>query len=376
MRFLVLLGCVLASGIFSASVARADIAYDTILSLDDSLTGVRGTDTTNSGNVIITGSQIINGSPQTLLWQGNLYTGLGSSYNIMPLVNSGTVTSSNFYGPDTSAFNSAIPSGQVRAVGTYKVDNGSTLYGFMYTGSLVSGTYAVTSINVPGAANTVPHSTAGDIVVGTYDTGSPSTGNGFIYSITSGTYQTLNIGSGVSLYGAWQITGTTYAIVGGAPNPDSLGDGSEAYLATYNSVTGELSDEMYYSFTGPDGKYNHFEGITAVDGGYYLMGTVTGTTGLDSPVGAAAAFVAVNSGTYSATPVWTVVDYPDSTLTTGNTIYQNVAMGVYTSTSVSGNQSYTAIVPEPGPIALVGLGLSLAGLIAFRGTLRKQAPAG
>jgi len=364
-----------ALGVLSASVSNAQDypIYNTILGVNDSVTGVRGTDTTDTGNVLVTGSQIIGGAPQTLLWQGNLYTGAGSFYNIIP-VESGTVTSSNFYGPDTPAFNSSIPNGQVRAVGTYQTDNSGTTRGFMYTGPLASGTFAVTNIDVPGAANTVPHSTAGNIVVGDYDTGAPSTGNAFIYSIATGTYQTLSIGSGATLYGVWQTGSDTYVVAGGATNPDDPTPGSQAFLANYNSTTGALDDETYYSFTGSEGVYNHFEGVTAVDGGFNLIATVTGTTGEGAPVGSALAYVSVTSGTFSSTADWTILDYPDSTLTTGNTVYENVGMGVYQTGTTSGNFAYTAIVPEPTTHTLIGAGL-LSMLLIFLGYKRSLATA-
>jgi len=63
-----------------------------------------------------------------------------------------------------------------------------------------SGTW--TTINVPDTiaggtvANTVPHSTMGDLVVGNYDlAGAPlSCGNAFVFDARSGQYRALSIG--------------------------------------------------------------------------------------------------------------------------------------------------------------------------------------
>jgi hypothetical protein len=346
-------------------MSNAEISYNTIMGPNDSVTGVRGTDTTNSGNVVLTGSQIIGGAPQTLLWEGNLYTGVGTSYNIIPNV-SGTVTTSNFYGPDTRAFNPSIPEGQIRAVGTYQTTASPGItHGFLYQGPLTSGTQAVTLIDVEGATNTIPHSTAGDIAVGAYDDGSPSSGNAFIYNITDDSYVTLNIGTGASLYGVWHVGGDNYVIAGGARNPNE-GNASQAFLANYDASTQTLSDETFYTFLGIDGVYNHFEGVTAVEGGYSLIATVTGPTGDQMPIGSALAFVAVdNEGVFASTAEWVPLNFPDATITTGNTVYWNVGMGVYETSEGGGTHSYTAAVPEPGTNALIGAGLFLMTLTGF-----------
>jgi hypothetical protein len=197
----------------------------------------------------------------------------------------------------------------------------------MYTGALVSGTYAVTAINVPGAANTIPHSTAGEVVVGAYDNGSPTTGNAFIFNITTNSVQTLSIGQEASLYGVWHSGGANYVLAGGAQNPGA-GDANQAFVANYNSTTGLITDLTYYTFNNQGGALSHFEGITAVEGGYNLISTVS-NPGDGSAIGAAVAFVSVAGGVFNPEAVWTAIDYPNSDLTTGNTVYQNVGIGVY-----------------------------------------------
>ncbi|MFY8216738.1 MAG: hypothetical protein ACOVMP_09095 [Chthoniobacterales bacterium] len=359
--------CVIFSVVLSASLSHAEPMYNTILGLNDSATGVRGTDTTDSGNVILTGSQQISGVTQGMLWSGNLYSNVGTFYSILPQV-SGTISSSIYYGPDTPAFNPLIPAGQIRAVGTYQLQGETGTFGFLYAGALQSGTYPVTSINVQGAVNTIPHSTAGEVVVGAYDNGSATTGNAFIFNITTGLYQTLSIGQEASLYGVWHSGGTDYVLAGGAQNPGA-GDVNQAFLANYNSTSGLITGLTYYTFNNLGGAISHFEGITAVEGGYNLISTVS-DNGDGSAIGAALAFVSVAGGVFNPTAVWTAIDYPSSDLTTGNTVYQDVGIGVYAMAGSPNVSTYTAVIPEPSISALALLG---AGALLWRLRARRRA---
>ena len=115
--------CAVVIGVLGTPSIYADPTYSTILDVNDSATGVRGTDTTNSGNVILTGSLQNGGATQGLLWVGNIYDygpqNLGTYYNIAPQVVPGqTLSSYIYYGPDTPAFNASLSPGQIRAVGT------------------------------------------------------------------------------------------------------------------------------------------------------------------------------------------------------------------------------------------------------------------
>ncbi|PTX98269.1 hypothetical protein DB345_05390 [Spartobacteria bacterium LR76] len=341
--------------VLTASLSQADPTYDTILELNDSATGVRGTDTTNSGNVILTGSQQVSGVTQGLLWSGNLYSNIGTYYTILPEV-SGTLSGSIYYGPDTHAFNSLIPEGQIRAVGTYQLDGVDGTFGFMYQGALQSGTYAVTAINVQDAVNTIPHSTAGSIVVGAYDKGTAQTGNSFIFDLTDSSFKSLTLGNESSLYGVWHVGGDKYVIIGGARNPGAA-DANQAFIANYDLATNTVSDKTFYTFNDQGGAISHFEGITAVDGGYNVIATVT-DNGDGSAIGAALAFISVTDGAFNPNAVWTGLDVNGSDLTTGNTVYENVGIGVYATSGSANVNTYTATVPEPSTYALVALGLA------------------
>ena len=76
------------------------------------------------------------------------------------------------------------------------------------------------------------------------------------------------------------------------------------------------------------------EGITGRDGGYNLVATTSG----------GAAFVSVNRvANQYATAKWTPLNYPGSTMTTGNTVYQDYALGIFFGQSgLSLENSYVA----------------------------------
>ena len=77
---------------------------------------------TTNGNVILTGSAATGNGTQTnpFLYRGRL-TSAAAGAAVSELTPSFPgVTSATFYGPDTHLFNATIPSGQVRAVGSYQ----------------------------------------------------------------------------------------------------------------------------------------------------------------------------------------------------------------------------------------------------------------
>lgn len=253
------------------------------------------------------------------------------------------MTSSLFYGPNTALFNPSLGAGNVRIVGSYEYAQSApnTLnHGILYTGALNGSKGSWTQIDVPTRSltdpsvtvcNTIPHSTMGDLVVGNYDlTTNPlkpipdsNTGNAFIYHITSKTWTIFspsNAGtasSGTTAYGIWQngSNSKSYTIAGGA----SHNGVSTAFLVDYNSETRKFTNLTYFADATTPG-FTHFEGITGRDGGYNLVATTSG----------GAAFVSVNRvANEYATAKWTPLNYPGSTMTTGNTVYQDYALGIF-----------------------------------------------
>lgn len=349
----------------AVSGARADITYDTILAPNQSATGVRSYD---DSNVLLTGSYQDAGT-FGLWWLGSLSTGVGTTYQVLPVFSGQTVTSSLYYGPNTAKFDPSLGS-NIRVVGSYIYsEGGSGNHGLMYVGS-VSGTGGTwTQIDVPNSvasgtvSNTIPHSTMGNVVVGNYDIDNGLTANSFIYNITTGTFTAMTIGGSTdnltSAYGVWQNDATSYTIVGGSQQTGV----NRAYMVDYDITTGDFTHLTYFS-DGPPG-VTHFEGVTGVAGGYNLIASTD----------EGAAFVSVErleDGSFSDA-VWTNLLVPGSSLTTGNTVIDNIGIGVYDTTDPTGIATYTAVVPEPGSFGLLALGVAGGGVILYGVRRRKIA---
>lgn len=359
-----LVGAVLAS---TQVCSQADVAYSTILAVNQSITGVRGYDETS---VILTGTQQVSGATMGMWWRGSLSTGVGTTYGIVPNIPGQTVTTSNFYGPNTALFNPDLGAGNIRVVGTYKY-TGSTVndHGVMYTGALDgSGTW--TQIDLPSSMvggavveDTIPHSTMGNFVVGNYDLqGVPASANAFLYNISGNSWTLLDIGGTSNLtsaYGIWQNGETSYTIAGGSQHEGA----NKAFLVNYSSVSGLFTDLKFFEFEGAAG-VTHFEGITGAPGGYNLVGTTDD--------GGAFAYIPRNLDGTFGDATWTPVSYPgNSGLSTGDTVFENIAMGVYTTEGVEGVQSYTATVPEPSVSLLIAGGVFAMGAVCrFRSRAR------
>lgn len=316
------------------------------------ITGVRAE---HDGNVILTGNQTIEGSSNTqaILYRGPMKdTTLGTTYELNPQFAGQEVVSATFYGPNTSVFDATIPVGEVRAVGSY-VNNASQEvrnHGMIYEGRIdgVGGTWK--QIDVPTSAvggqqvwNTILHSTMGDLVVGNYDLyGKAGSGNAFIYNMRTGNYTILDADFGgtdnlTTLYGVWkdEHVGTRYTVVGGSKH--GIGE-NQAFIAHYDALSDKFSDIRYYSYEGRPGLVTHFEGITAVPGGYNLVATTD----------AGAAFASVTNeldGSFSDAR-WTLNNMPGATLTTGNSIFQNTMMGIYQQEGTVGTNTYAGTVDQ------------------------------
>jgi hypothetical protein len=346
--------------------SHAEVTYGEVLATNQSAAGVRAYD---AENVILTGSLQDSGTTLGLVWKGSLQTGVGQYYTLNPDFAGQTVTTSLYYGPNTSLYDPTLGAGNVRFVGSYKYSEGGLgNHGLIYTGALTGGgTWQ--EINVPSAltggtvANTIPHSTMGNLVVGNYDlTSGVSSSNAFVYNIASDSWTLFDLGGLANLtsaYGIWQngIGSDSYTIVGG-----SMHEGlNKAFLINYNTTTQEFGEAVYYAYgTG----LTHFEGITGVDGGYNLIATTED--------GATFGFVPSDGETYGEIS-WTVLDIPDSTLMTANTVVDNIALGVYSTQATQPNiQTYTATVPEPSVNALLA---ASASAIAFAVWRRRRRPA-
>jgi hypothetical protein len=134
-----------------------------------------------------------------------------------------------------------------------------------------------------------------------------------------------------SAYGIWHNGGSSYTIVGGTDNQGI----QEGFLVDYDSVSKKFSHLTLYEHY----LITHFEGITGTLKGYNLIATTA--------AGAAFASVTVKPDGSFSNAIWTPISYPGSKLSTGNSVYKNVAMGIYT---VDGSKSfwpYIAVVTVP-----------------------------
>lgn len=192
----------------------------------------------------------------------------------------------------------------------------------------------------------------GSLVVGNYNLQSePLAGNGFIYNLDnpSSPWSEFFFGSySTTFYGVWQNGGpnsTKYTIVGGVSN---VSNGGKGLVFNYDSSNQNYSNGTQLSFDNNPSLITHFEGISAVPGGFSLTSTTV--------QGAGYAFLPVNVDGSFGTPTWTAItnNINPSAPTTGDTVIDYSVLGVYT--TEDGVSSYIATVPEPSTFALFGLG--------------------
>ena len=339
---------------------HTQITYSSILAAGDIVTGVRGE---LNGQVVLTGSEPtgVGAATQAILYVGPLgNTSAGSKFAMTPVVSGETVTSATFYGPVTSIFDPSLGSGNVLAVGSYQYSQspkGTFNHGMIYQGPVngIGGTWTQTDVpsngvNVVGGtavgpvADTISHSTMGNLVVGNYDLVGQSlalSANAYIYNMATQQWTLMNVNGSLhnltTLYGIWQngVGSTSYTLAGGSNNGAGINQG---ILEDYDSATGTFSHLTFYSANNVPGVVTHFEGITAVPGGFNLVATT------DS--GPAFASVTVNADGSFSTASWTAANLSGSTLMTGNSVYQNTIMGIYSTANASNPATYTGVVDQ------------------------------
>ena len=348
---------------------HTQVNYQTVLAPGDVTTGVRAD---LNGSVILTGSHATSGSSATtaFLYQGPINnTEAGTLYLLAPTF--AGVTSATLYGPDTSIFTPGIGLGNVRAVGSFQSSAspaGVINHGMIYQGQVDGVGGAWTQIDVPSngvnvvggvvigttVADTILHSTMGDLAVGNYDLdpSGEAGANAFVYNIVSQQYTLLNINDSydnlTTLYGIWQngVGSNSYTFAGGTRGDTGL---NVAFLATYDSSTGAIANLTYYSGFNEPGVITHFENITAVPGGFNLVAT--------TDKGPAFASVTMNPDGSFSEATWAAIDLPGSDLLTGNIAYQNIVGGIYTSSTSSAGvpSTYLGVVEQAHVSAEGGL---------------------
>jgi hypothetical protein len=366
----------LSPGGISVGLPGGRATIFSILRTGDIVTGVRGT---ANGNVILTGGVATGSGRQNdpFLYRGHLSkAAAGAAVSVLTPPFPG-VTSATFYGPDTHSFNpAAIRGGQVRAVGSYLSSSapaGVLNQGMIYLGPVSGPGGSWTSIDVPAdgahtaghmracprarphcfVMDTIAHSTMGNLVVGNYDLnpsvpGGVASGNAFIYNMTRHQWTLLHLGGSLSslttLYGIWQDGGDTsprYTLAGGS----SARGTQRAFLMNYNERTGTFGKPKYYSYGNHPALFTHFDGITAVPGGFNLVA-------ISSAQAASLAFIPVSTrhGSFGAAR-WYPVNVTTSSLcpggcshVTGNTVYKNQVMGLYDSKGAALPGTYLATI--------------------------------
>ena len=354
---------------------RGSGSISSILRAGDIVTGVRGTG--NGNDVVLTGSAATGNGAQAepFLHRGPLAKAAGAAVSVRKPPFRG-VTTATFYGPDTHRFNPAgIPAGQVRAVGSYQssaAPAGVINQGMIYLGPVSGPGGSWRSIDVPAhgshttghvracprrrphcfVMDTIAHSTMGNLVVGNYDlnptvAGGVASGNAFIYNLATRQWTLLRLGgslsSQTSVYGIWQDGGPGsphYTLAGGS----AASGHKRAFLMDYNERTGRFGTPRYYSYRNRPGADTHFEGITAVPGGFHLVG-------LSTAPAVAMAFVPVHRNGALGRATWYTVNVPGSPLcsggcsvVTGNTVVRNHVMGIYLRAGSTSIRSYLATV--------------------------------
>lgn len=315
------------------------------------VTGIRGVD--NSSDVYVSGIYTDAAGKQ----HGMIYDGAITPMNQAvtawhaldyPSKPGANVLNTAFYGPNN------YQNGGISVVGNYTTsENGSSkALGLLYQGPLDgSGTWTTLlpeSLEKPGTQiiNTIVHSNMGDIAVGNYDT-DLITGKAFIYDIKNGAYYAITKpkAKSITAYGVWHNGGTSYTIAGGYSDADLKGI-STGYLVDWDSSTHEFSNWTRFNYKNQpvESVISHFEGITTDGhGGYNLSADAADAKTLTT---IHATFVHVSRSVVGSFGVatWTDLVYPDSSLMSANTVYQNNVLGVYSTSGSSAINSYIATV--------------------------------
>jgi uncharacterized protein with beta-barrel porin domain len=310
-----------------AAPAQAQQPTYTALQFDSStftgVTGIRGDNMT--GNYAIPNS---GGSTGGLLYR--FTTGAFEPFPVATAsgVNFPGATTATPYGPTFGA-----PTGILRVVGSYTTPASAPFnLSFLYDGATAPG-QQITTLSVPNppgdtTKETIAHSTFGNQVVGNFDT-VLVTGNAFLYDIPSGSYSKINkpLAASTTAYGVW-----ANRIAGGYTDP---GVGGKTHGYILNESTGVYAT---YDAPGATTVATHFEGITA-GGRAGEFNLVADSVDANGTTHAWAVHVDANG-----VATWTELK-AFGALTSGNSIYQDTAIGIFVDPVTGITKAYTANVP-------------------------------
>lgn len=288
------------------------------------LTGIRGKE--SSEDLHITGGYVDPDGGVTGLYYIGRKSGKGKWWE---LKYASTASETVLYGPNI------LHCGNVQAVGSYKTEQTGPLdIGCLYEGKPDgSGKWTTLRPPVEGVKNTIAHSTNGGLVVGNYDTELRS-GFAFIYDIERKKYYTITLKEAETntAYGIWYEGCGQYIICGGY----SKDDRGYAYTIRLRQEGKKLKtyDFQSYSYQNDENEYpiTHFDGIAPNDkGGYNLTGTGV-QVGKDN-------FAFFASTDRKGKAKWSEVAVPGAESTTGNSVWEKIVIGVFT-THVGGLEAY------------------------------------
>lgn len=291
------------------------------------LTGIRGVDCEK--NVYISGFYVpVNQNKTTAFVYKGTLGGKGKFYDLnYPKVNC-TPTITNLYGP-----NNGKKCDTINVVGNYTVQGQTGTIGCLYQGKLDNSGKWTTIIPPFGTIlNTICHSTMGHLVVGNYDTVLVQ-GKAFIYDIKSKQYyDIINVNAiSITAYGIWQNSKHCYTICGGY----TTGSGSNVgYVVDWNNKKHKLYNWRTYSYGNNSSvaKITHFDGITIGknEHTYNLTGVWVSSNNDVLDLAFYAEIKRECDGKFKKHAKWCPISYPCKLVTTGNTVYKDTVLGVYT----------------------------------------------
>jgi len=228
-------------------------------------------------------------------------------------------------------------------VGSYKLPTAATDNGFLLGTSAAAGS-AWTTLDYPGATNTIPHSTFDGLVVGNWDVlavadpdyeGTPLAGNAFIYDIANQSFTTNNAPGALSTtaYGIYDDL-----IAGGFADTPAVSGIQPEHGYIYDRLT-----QLWHTYDHPGAVITHFDGITAgaTLGAYTLIGDWLGAS---EPSGSPEhAFILKVENFIPVS--WIDFGITGSATTSGNSAYGDMAIGVYTTDPSTGINGYVATIP-------------------------------
>ena len=287
---------------------------------------------------------------QGLLYKGNLNgTGNEGTWHVLnfPATPPTVVTNTSCYGPNNG------PNGTIQIVGSYKISAStggapSGNLGFYYEGPLDgSGEWIQVSPNGGNTNNVFVHSIMGGIAVGNYDVENDTNGYAFLYDTATKECSEFKLPNSLTntLYGIWHNGGNSYTLAGGYTTPE-LGKISQAFLIDYNSKTKQTSNLKSFSYKNETdlSVITHFEGMTASEDGYNMPSDWLALNGEKN----GASFVTVSrntDGTFGEA-YWVDIDFPESSITSANTVYTNNVLGIYVIEDSSGTKTVSSFVAK------------------------------